>query len=72
MFQQVSVKKGMVLIDYQIVLYLKLVTDSSSVVLYSEHWCTSWGYQFKVPLLRGLKEPRYETFNKLRISKLLV
>ncbi|KAK6782813.1 hypothetical protein RDI58_020609 [Solanum bulbocastanum] len=37
----------------------------------SEHWCTSWGYQFKVLLLRGLKERRYETFNKLRIFQVV-
>ncbi|KAJ8555256.1 hypothetical protein K7X08_012752 [Anisodus acutangulus] len=37
----------------------------------SEHWCTSWAYQFKVLLQRGLKERRYETFNKLRIFQVV-
>ncbi|XP_047339230.1 ABC transporter G family member 14-like [Impatiens glandulifera] len=32
-----------------------------------EQWCTSWGYQFKVLLMRGLRERRYEAFNRLRI-----
>ncbi|OIT35467.1 PREDICTED: ABC transporter G family member 14-like [Nicotiana attenuata] len=37
----------------------------------SEQWCTSWGYQFKVLLLRGLRERRYETFNRLRIFQVI-
>ncbi|KAG9142660.1 hypothetical protein Leryth_005424 [Lithospermum erythrorhizon] len=37
----------------------------------SEQWCTSWCYQFKVLLLRGLKERRHESFNKLRIFQVI-
>ncbi|KAG9133413.1 hypothetical protein Leryth_013230 [Lithospermum erythrorhizon] len=36
-----------------------------------EQWCTSWYHQFKVLLLRGLKERRYEAFNKLRIFQVI-
>ncbi|VFQ66451.1 unnamed protein product [Cuscuta campestris] len=32
-----------------------------------EQWCTSWWHQFKILLLRGLRERRYDAFNKLRI-----
>ncbi|XP_027081585.1 ABC transporter G family member 14 [Coffea eugenioides] len=37
----------------------------------SEQWCTSWFYQFNVLLLRGLRERRYETFNRLRIFQVI-
>ncbi|OIT01753.1 PREDICTED: ABC transporter G family member 14-like [Nicotiana attenuata] len=37
----------------------------------SEQWCTSWSHQFKVLLLRGLRERRYETFNRLRIFQVI-
>ncbi|EEF42546.1 ABC transporter G family member 14 [Ricinus communis] len=33
----------------------------------SEQWCTSWWHQFKVLFQRGLRERRYESFNRLRI-----
>ncbi|KAI7988036.1 ABC transporter G family member 14 [Camellia lanceoleosa] len=36
-----------------------------------EQWCTSWWHQFKVLLLRGLRERRYEAFNKLRIFQVI-
>ncbi|WOL13202.1 hypothetical protein Cni_G21971 [Canna indica] len=36
-----------------------------------EQWCTSWWEQFRVLLSRGLKERRYEAFNKLRIFQVL-
>ncbi|XP_028755015.1 ABC transporter G family member 14-like [Neltuma alba] len=36
-----------------------------------EQWCTSWWYQFKVLLQRGLRERRYETFNRLRIFQVI-
>ncbi|XP_055819828.1 ABC transporter G family member 14-like [Solanum dulcamara] len=36
-----------------------------------EQWCTSWMHQFKVLLMRGLRERRYETFNKLRIFQVI-
>lgn len=49
--------------------YAKDVSTRNSVK--SGHWCTSWGYQFKVLLLRGLKERRYETFNKLRVFQVV-
>nr|KAJ0195349.1 hypothetical protein LSAT_V11C700382220 [Lactuca sativa] len=37
----------------------------------SEQWCTSWWHQFKVLVLRGLKERRFEAFNKLRIFQVI-
>ncbi|KAA8521077.1 hypothetical protein F0562_011770 [Nyssa sinensis] len=37
----------------------------------SEQWCTSWWHQFKVLLLRGIKERRYEAFNRLRIFQVI-
>lgn len=36
-----------------------------------EQWSTSWWEQFRVLLSRGLKERRYEAFNKLRIFQVL-
>ncbi|KAL1804218.1 hypothetical protein ACET3Z_032865 [Daucus carota] len=37
----------------------------------SEQWCTSWWHQFKVLLLRGLRERRYDAFNRLRIFQVI-
>ncbi|KAL8208343.1 hypothetical protein R6Q57_007755 [Mikania cordata] len=37
----------------------------------SEQWCTSWWHQFKVLLLRGVRERRFESFNKLRIFQVI-
>ncbi|PIA50432.1 hypothetical protein AQUCO_01300877v1 [Aquilegia coerulea] len=37
----------------------------------SEQWGTSWWQQFKVLLRRGLKERRYEAFNRLRIFQVI-
>ncbi|XP_059642806.1 ABC transporter G family member 14 [Cornus florida] len=37
----------------------------------SEQWSTSWWHQFKVLFLRGLRERRYEAFNKLRIFQVI-
>ncbi|KAG5248587.1 ABC transporter family member [Salix suchowensis] len=37
----------------------------------SEQWCTSWWYQFKVLFQRGLRERRFESFNRLRIFQVL-
>lgn len=45
--------------------------DSTKRYVKSEQWCTSWWIQFKVLLLRGLRERRYEAFNKLRIFQVL-
>lgn len=39
--------------------------------LKSEKWCTTWWHQFKILLLRGLRERRFEAFNKLRIFQVL-
>ena len=36
-----------------------------------EQWCTSWWHQFKVLVQRGMKERRYEAFNRLRIFQVL-
>ncbi|KAL7164627.1 hypothetical protein ACSBR2_040510 [Camellia fascicularis] len=37
----------------------------------SEQWCTSWWHQFKVLIMRGLRERRCEAFNKLRIFQVI-
>ena len=37
----------------------------------SEKWCTSWWNQFKILLIRGLRERRFEAFNKLRIFQVV-
>ncbi|XP_042037605.1 ABC transporter G family member 14-like [Salvia splendens] len=37
----------------------------------SQKWCTTWWHQFKILLLRGLRERRFEAFNKLRIFQVL-
>ncbi|KAL2902042.1 ABC transporter G family member 14 [Bienertia sinuspersici] len=36
-----------------------------------EQWCTSWWHQFKVLVQRGMKERRFEAFNRLRIFQVL-
>ncbi|KAK7346180.1 hypothetical protein VNO80_20695 [Phaseolus coccineus] len=36
-----------------------------------ERWCTSWWHQFKVLLQRGLRERRFEAFNRLRIFQVI-
>ncbi|XP_074332745.1 ABC transporter G family member 14-like [Apium graveolens] len=45
--------------------------DSSKLRVNSEQWCTSWCHQFKVLLLRGLRERRYDAFNRLRIFQVI-
>ncbi|XP_076921335.1 ABC transporter G family member 14-like isoform X2 [Bidens hawaiensis] len=37
----------------------------------SEQWCTSWCHQFHVLLLRGVRERRFEPFNRLRIFQVI-
>ncbi|KAL4341104.1 hypothetical protein GQ457_08G024480 [Hibiscus cannabinus] len=37
----------------------------------AEEWCTSWWHQFKVLLQRGVRERRYEAFNRLRIFQVI-
>ncbi|KAL0312338.1 UNVERIFIED_CONTAM: ABC transporter G family member 14 [Sesamum radiatum] len=37
----------------------------------SKKWRTSWWHQFKILLLRGLRERRFEAFNRLRIFQVL-
>jgi hypothetical protein len=51
-------------------------TDHSSIEIAGfdmkpEQWCTSWWHQFTVLLQRGLRERRYEAFNRLRIFQVL-
>lgn len=36
-----------------------------------EQWCTTWWHQFKVLILRGLRERRFEAFNKLRTFQVI-
>ncbi|MCL7049809.1 hypothetical protein MKW94_007233 [Papaver nudicaule] len=45
--------------------------DETGNTVKSEEWGTSWWRQFKVLLRRGLKERRYEAFNKLRIFQVI-
>ncbi|KAJ9152380.1 hypothetical protein P3X46_025951 [Hevea brasiliensis] len=44
---------------------------STRIDTMSEQWCTSWWHQFKVLFQRGLKERRYESFNRLRIFQVI-
>ncbi|XP_034677197.1 LOW QUALITY PROTEIN: ABC transporter G family member 14 [Vitis riparia] len=37
----------------------------------ADQWCTSWWHQFMVLLQRGLRERRYEAFNRLRIFQVI-
>ncbi|XP_010251517.1 PREDICTED: ABC transporter G family member 14-like [Nelumbo nucifera] len=37
----------------------------------SDHWGTNWCQQFLILLKRGLKERRYESFNRLRIFQVI-
>ncbi|KAK4795511.1 hypothetical protein SAY86_027837 [Trapa natans] len=37
----------------------------------SRQWSTSWWYQFQVLLQRGLRERRFESFNRLRIFQVI-
>ncbi|CAI9274841.1 unnamed protein product [Lactuca saligna] len=45
--------------------------DGSIRTVKSEQWCTSWWHQFKVLLLRGVRERRFEAFNRLRIFQVI-
>lgn len=36
-----------------------------------EQWCTSWWHQFKVLMERGMRERRFEAFNRLRIFQVV-
>ncbi|KAG5589237.1 hypothetical protein H5410_039751 [Solanum commersonii] len=49
--------------------YTKDVSTRNAVKL--EQWCTSWMHQFKVLLMRGLRERRHESFNRLRIFQVI-
>ncbi|KAL9690443.1 hypothetical protein QQ045_010841 [Rhodiola kirilowii] len=37
----------------------------------TEQWCTTWWHQFKVLLQRGIRERRFDAFNKLRIFQVI-
>nr|GMD29198.1 ABC transporter G family member 14 [Ipomoea batatas] len=37
----------------------------------AEQWCTSWWHQFKILLMRGLRQRRYDAFNRLLIFQVL-
>ncbi|KAF5751756.1 ABC transporter G family member 14 [Tripterygium wilfordii] len=45
--------------------------SSRSIDMKAEQWCTSWQHQIKVLLQRGLRERRYEAFNRLRIFQVI-
>ncbi|KAL2489819.1 ABC transporter G family member 14 [Forsythia ovata] len=49
--------------------YTKDTSTRNDVKL--EQWCTTWWHQFKVLLLRGLRERRFESFNRLRIFQVI-
>lgn len=63
--------------DKNISTRLKTELFSSDVSSYNyakdspEKWCNSWWHQFKILLLRGLRERRFEAFNRLRIFQVL-
>ncbi|KAJ9134898.1 hypothetical protein P3X46_032141 [Hevea brasiliensis] len=44
---------------------------STRIDTMSQQWCTSWWHQFKVLFQRGLRERRYESFNRLRIFQVI-
>ncbi|XP_010499718.1 PREDICTED: ABC transporter G family member 14-like [Camelina sativa] len=46
-------------------------TKAAAKNLKSEQWCTTWWYQFTVLLQRGVRERRFESFNKLRIFQVI-
>ncbi|XP_008805673.2 ABC transporter G family member 14-like [Phoenix dactylifera] len=46
-------------------------TRDAATAAKREQWCTSWCEQFRVLLRRGLRERRFEAFNKLRIFQVL-
>lgn len=84
--EQKSVRKALVsAYDKNIAARLKDELCSSNVNIYGyprdasmkasrgkmEQWGTSWWQQFKVLLRRGLKERRYEAFNRLRIFQVI-
>lgn len=48
-----------------------LILNETGSNVKPEQWCTSWWHQFNVLLLRGLRERRHETFNRLRIFQVL-
>ncbi|CAA3031210.1 ABC transporter G family member 14 [Olea europaea subsp. europaea] len=49
--------------------YTKDTSTRNDVKL--EQWCTTWWHQFKVLILRGLRERRFEAFNKLRTFQVI-
>ncbi|XP_062022522.1 ABC transporter G family member 14 isoform X1 [Rosa rugosa] len=51
--------------------YIKEAASSRHDQHHENFWCTSWWHQFKVLLQRGLRERRYEAFNRLRIFQVL-
>nr|GMD97403.1 ABC transporter G family member 14 [Ipomoea batatas]GME13764.1 ABC transporter G family member 14 [Ipomoea batatas] len=48
-----------------------LAYDDAGSQAKGDQWCTSWWHQFKVLLMRGLKERRYDAFNRLRIFQVI-
>ncbi|WCJ29013.1 ABC-2 type transporter family protein [Euphorbia peplus] len=82
--EQKSVKEALIS-AYQKNISTKLKTELSSVDCNftnkdassrgfdakSEQWCTSWWHQFKVLFQRGLRERRFESFNRLRIFQVI-
>ncbi|CAN1306275.1 ABC transporter G family member 14 [Linum perenne] len=46
-------------------------TKDTPANINSEEWSTSWWHQFKVLLQRGLRERRFESFNRLRIFQVI-
>ncbi|KAK9079933.1 hypothetical protein SSX86_001608 [Deinandra increscens subsp. villosa] len=59
------------LYDLEVCNYNQAKEDSKRSHLESEQWCTSWWHQFKVLLLRGLRERRFEAFDRLRIFQVV-
>ncbi|KAK8998558.1 hypothetical protein V6N11_083945 [Hibiscus sabdariffa] len=51
--------------------YVNTTKEASARNDMSEQWCTSWWHQFKVLLQRGVRERRYDAFNKLRIFQVI-
>lgn len=51
--------------------YAKDASKREGIRSREEYWCTGWWYQFRVLLQRGVKERRYDAFNRLRIFQVI-
>lgn len=57
--------------DFQFSDEQRIDSETNAENYKTEQWCTSWWHQFKVLLQRGVRERRFEAFNKLRIFQVI-